>query len=206
MLSAARRGSFTMSLFLRSARACTACNFSVTPAAPELVSPAHSPPLARSLASYRALARDYVFKESLPSLRRSDGASFVPLSAGLSTSGSVEPPHPPPPVEFDEDDIVETFVRGSGPGGQKINKTASCVMLRHIPSGIVIRCQESRSQHRNRELARRILRERLDFAVRGEHSRLAMAANRERARKAVKRKKAVKKHFKSRRDRAMMAD
>lgn len=119
------------------------------------------------------------------------------------TTDSPTPLSPPPKVELDEDDIIETFVRGSGPGGQKINKTASCVMLRHVPSGIVVRCQESRSQHRNRELARRILSERLDLAVRGEHSRLAMEANRERARKAVKRRKAVKKHFKSRRDRAM---
>lgn len=122
--------------------------------------------------------------------------------ASLSTDAR-DPLPPPPAVALDEEDIVETFVRGSGPGGQKINKTASCVMLRHVPSGIVIRCQESRSQHRNRELARRILRERLDLAIRGEHSRLAMDANRERARKAVKRRKAVKKHFKSRRDRSM---
>jgi peptide chain release factor len=113
---------------------------------------------------------------------------------------------PPPPVVLDEDDIVETFVRGSGPGGQKINKTASCVMLRHIPTGIVIRCQEGRSQYRNREMARKILRDKLDFMLRGEFSRQAMEANKEKARKAVKRKKAVKKaYFKSRRDMAEMS-
>ncbi len=50
-------------------------------------------------------------------------------------------------------DIEESFVRGSGPGGQKINKTASTVCLRHRPTGIEVRCQRERSQAANRELA-----------------------------------------------------
>ena len=53
-----------------------------------------------------------------------------------------------------EADLVEKFVQGSGPGGQKINKTASCVYLRHIPSGIEVHCQDSRSRDANRETAR----------------------------------------------------
>jgi peptide chain release factor len=109
-------------------------------------------------------------------------------------------------IEIKEEEIEESFVRGSGPGGQKINKTSSCVMLKHLPTGIVVRCQESRSQHRNRELARRILQSRIEVQILGERSRLAMEANKERARKAVKRRKAVKKHFKSRRDRAALVD
>lgn len=127
-------------------------------------------------------------------------SSKEPTVKGVEVSLDV----PPPPIVLEEDDIEESFIRGSGPGGQKINKTASCVMLRHIPTGTVVRCQESRSRHRNRELARRILRDKLDLAIRGEHSRLAMEANKERARKAVKRRKTIKKHFKSRRDRAAM--
>lgn len=47
-------------------------------------------------------------------------------------------------------DIEEHFVRGGGPGGQKINKTSSCVELRHVPTGICVRVQEFREQHRNR--------------------------------------------------------
>jgi protein subunit release factor B len=50
-------------------------------------------------------------------------------------------------------DIDERFIRGSGPGGQKINKTSSTVWLRHRPSGVEIRCQDERSQASNRERA-----------------------------------------------------
>lgn len=51
------------------------------------------------------------------------------------------------------EDVEERFVRGSGPGGQKINKTSSTVWLRHGPTGLEVRCQRERSQTANRELA-----------------------------------------------------
>ena len=51
------------------------------------------------------------------------------------------------------DDVDERFVRGAGPGGQKINKTSSTVWLRHAPSGLEMRCQAGRSQADNREQA-----------------------------------------------------
>ncbi len=60
-----------------------------------------------------------------------------------------------------EKDIEESFVRGAGPGGQKVNKTSSCVQLRHLPSGEVIKCRQTRSREANRWLARRELAERL---------------------------------------------
>ena len=56
-----------------------------------------------------------------------------------------------------EDDFEEQFVRASGPGGQKVNKTASCVVLKHIPTGLQVKCMESRSRELNRFLARRRL-------------------------------------------------
>lgn len=56
-----------------------------------------------------------------------------------------------------EQDLTENFIRGSGAGGQKINKTSSCVQLRHIPTGVEVKCQISRSQALNRFLARRLL-------------------------------------------------
>jgi protein subunit release factor B len=61
-----------------------------------------------------------------------------------------------------EGDLVERFIRGSGPGGQKINKTSSCVQLRHVPSGIEIKCQHSRSLAANRVKARSLVCELLE--------------------------------------------
>jgi len=56
-----------------------------------------------------------------------------------------------------EADLLEKFVRGSGAGGQKINKTSNCVFLKHLPSGVAIKCQMDRSRELNRFLARREL-------------------------------------------------
>lgn len=56
-----------------------------------------------------------------------------------------------------ERDLIERFIRGSGPGGQKVNKTSSCVQLRHIISGIDVKCQESRSLMANRIQARNLM-------------------------------------------------
>ena len=53
-----------------------------------------------------------------------------------------------------DEDLEERFVLGSGSGGQKINKTSSCVYLKHLPSGHEVSCQESRSREKNREIAR----------------------------------------------------
>jgi len=61
-----------------------------------------------------------------------------------------------------ESDLKESFVRSSGPGGQKVNKTSSCVFLIHIPTGLTVKCQQERSQAMNRFLARRILLDRIE--------------------------------------------
>jgi peptide chain release factor len=66
-----------------------------------------------------------------------------------------------------DSDLVEKFVLGSGKGGQKVNKTSSCVYLRHIPSGIEVKCQQSRSRELNRFMARRELCDRLAGRVAG---------------------------------------
>jgi len=63
-------------------------------------------------------------------------------------------------------DVDERFVRGAGPGGQKINKTSSTVWLRHRPTGIEVRCQRERSQTANRELAWQELCEKLETRAR----------------------------------------
>ena len=59
-------------------------------------------------------------------------------------------------------DVDERFIRGAGPGGQKINKTSSTVWLRHRPTGVEVRCQRERSQSANRELAWAELCEKLE--------------------------------------------
>jgi len=59
-------------------------------------------------------------------------------------------------------DLLEKFVRGSGAGGQKINKTSSCVFLKHLPTGVCVKCQMDRSREMNRFLARRELCDQLE--------------------------------------------
>uniref|UniRef100_A0A0A9WH73 Putative peptide chain release factor C12orf65, mitochondrial n=1 Tax=Lygus hesperus TaxID=30085 RepID=A0A0A9WH73_LYGHE len=56
-----------------------------------------------------------------------------------------------------EDQVREQFIRGSGPGGQKINKTSSCVLLTHVPTGLQVKCQQTRFLQENRKIARKIL-------------------------------------------------
>ncbi len=82
-----------------------------------------------------------------------------------------------------EADLEEHFIRGSGKGGQKINKTSSCVQLIHRPSGIDIRCQQTRSQADNRYWARRELCDRIEEMVLGEKSARQQAAEKVRRQK-----------------------
>ncbi len=71
---------------------------------------------------------------------------------------------------INEGDLLEKFVRGSGSGGQKINKTSSCVFLKHLPTGVCIKCQIDRSRELNRFLARRELCEQLEMIRDGKAS------------------------------------
>lgn len=68
------------------------------------------------------------------------------------------------------EDIDEQFVRGGGKGGQKINKTSSCVLLKHIPTGVEVRCQKHREQSKNRISAYKLLIRKLDSLKMGEES------------------------------------
>jgi protein subunit release factor B len=90
-----------------------------------------------------------------------------------------------------ESDIEETFVRSSGPGGQKVNKTSSCVYLLHIPTGLAVKCQRERSQSLNRYLARRLLLDKIERAQKGfvEEEREKIEKIRRQKRKRSKRAK-----------------
>jgi protein subunit release factor B len=69
-----------------------------------------------------------------------------------------------------EADIVEKFIRSGGHGGQNVNKVATCVYLKHLPTGTEVKCQQERSQSLNRYLARRILTDKIETAILGRES------------------------------------
>lgn len=71
------------------------------------------------------------------------------------------------------DDIEEKFIRGSGKGGQKINKTSNAVWLKHIPTGIEVKCQKHRERETNRKSAYRMLVDKVEFKIRGKKSEKA---------------------------------
>ena len=79
-------------------------------------------------------------------------------------------------------DVAERFVRGTGPGGQKINKTSSTVWLRHGPTGVEVRCQRERSQADNRAAAWAELADRVETRRRQAAAAVEQAREKERRR------------------------
>src|SRR3954463_10654393 len=84
-------------------------------------------------------------------------------------------------LEINESDLEESFARSSGPGGQNVNKVSTAVTLRHVPSGLSVTVQDSRSQATNRKLARERLTELVERKKR-EHN-AAVRAQREKSRR-----------------------
>ena len=84
-------------------------------------------------------------------------------------------------LEISETDLKETFARSSGPGGQNVNKVSTAVTLRHLPSGISVTVQDSRSQALNRKLAWERLLDAIENAR--EEQRMAEVAKREKERR-----------------------
>ncbi len=92
-----------------------------------------------------------------------------------------------------EEDIVEKFVRSRGHGGQNVNKTSTCVYLRHVPTGIEIKMQRDRSQYVNRILARSLLADKVEALVLGEESRVRQEIERIRRQKKRRSRRAKEK-------------
>ncbi len=88
-----------------------------------------------------------------------------------------------------EQDTQERYVRSSGPGGQKVNKTASCVYLKHLPSGLEVKMQRQRSQGLNRYYARKRLCELLEHEQLAGKSPAALKADKIRKQKQRRRRR-----------------
>ncbi len=92
-----------------------------------------------------------------------------------------------------EEDIEESFVRSSGRGGQHVNKTSTCVYLKHLPTGIEVKCQEERSQALNRYRARVILTKKIEQLVLGKKSQELQRIEKIRRQKRKRSKRAKEK-------------
>lgn len=91
------------------------------------------------------------------------------------------------------DDLDESFVRSGGKGGQNVNKVSTCVVLRHKPTGLAVKCQEERSQAMNRFLARRLLADRIEAKQKGAVEKKVAEAERIRRQKRKRSKRAKEK-------------
>jgi len=129
----------------------------------------------------------------LPRLGKLGAGASAPRALSTTPLQSAKAmPQRPPPVP--EEEFTEAFLCGTGPGGQKINKTSSAVQLKHLPTGIVLKVQATRSRSQNRKIARQMLAERLELLQKGEGSRVAIVAEVKRKRKDSKSKKSRRKY------------
>ncbi|OQR92779.1 hypothetical protein ACHHYP_03202 [Achlya hypogyna] len=99
------------------------------------------------------------------------------------------------PIVLREDDLEESFVKGSGKGGQKINKVRNNVFLKHIPTGLFVQCQKTRSLDDNRRVARKLLAAKLDDHFNGAKSVRNQKILKLQKKKAKKKAKSRQKHL-----------
>ncbi|KAK1760477.1 peptidyl-tRNA hydrolase [Echria macrotheca] len=153
-------------------------------------------------APFRAAVRRTTFlRSSIPLLLRPTPSPTPSLAIQqkktfTTTTSNPQKSLPPRPKPPPEGEIEEFFIKGTGPGGQKINKTNSAVQLRHIPTGIVVKCQATRSREQNRKTARELLAARLDELQNGNESRTAIVGTIKQKRYASAVKKARRKYRK----------
>ncbi len=105
-------------------------------------------------------------------------------------------------LKIDPADIEESFVLGGGSGGQKINKTASCVLLKHGPTGIEVRCQKHREQSKNRLSAYKLLIDKMEEKLKGAKSEKAQKIFKLRKQKQKRSKRAKEKVLEAKKQRS----
>ncbi|KAE8405812.1 RF-1 domain-containing protein [Aspergillus pseudonomiae] len=118
---------------------------------------------------------------------------IAPLRSFTTTFHLTDKPLPPR-LKIDDADLTISYLKGTGPGGQKINKTNSAVQLIHKPTGLVVKSQATRSRSQNEKIARQILADKVEQAEKGDQSRAAIKADRARKKKASKVKKSRRKY------------
>ncbi|OQE19337.1 hypothetical protein PENFLA_c019G00977 [Penicillium flavigenum] len=115
--------------------------------------------------------------------------------ARLFSQTPIVPAKPlPPRLKINDADISISYLKGTGPGGQKINKTNSAVQIIHKPSGVVVKCQATRSQSQNAKIARSLLADKIEALENGDNSRVAIKAAAAKKKKASKMKKTRRKY------------
>lgn len=134
------------------------------------------------------------FLPPLTTLLRPRIAPQHTLRHALHSSAVLFAKQMPPRRIIPESEIIENFLKGSGPGGQKINKTSSAVQLKHIPTGIVVKYQDTRSRALNRKVARQLLQDRLEELELGDGARTRVKAREKSKKKASSDKKKRRKY------------
>ena len=105
---------------------------------------------------------------------------------------------------INESDLQERFIRSGGAGGQHLNKTSTCVYLKHLPSGIEVKAQQERSQSLNRFFARRVLAEKIEAIILKEKSDAQKRIAKIRKQKRRRSKKAKEKMLKLKKQRSQI--
>lgn len=105
-----------------------------------------------------------------------------------------------------EQDLIEKFVRSGGKGGQNVNKVSTQVYLKHVPTGIEVKCQRERQQAINRFLARRILADKIEALIYGRQSKERQRIEKIRRQKRKRSKRAKEKMLKEKRHRSEKKD